>query len=106
MGRLDPGTSRGPMINSISKPWRIVALSLAVLTGAHASETPSVSSNASSSRPVELDGMQDYAVVSATHPFLMKDRAAIAQILSFLESGCFSHDDSDADKNIPGRCAQ
>jgi triacylglycerol lipase len=50
-------------------------------------------------KSAKLDGMQDYVVVSATHPFLMKDRAAIAQVLRFLESGCFSHDD-DADNTL------
>jgi pimeloyl-ACP methyl ester carboxylesterase len=45
----------------------------------------------------KLDGMQDYVVVSATHPFLMKDRSAIAQVSRFLSTGCFSH---DSNKNI------
>jgi hypothetical protein len=43
-----------------------------------------------------LDGMQDYVIVRATHAFLMKDRAAMEQVVRFLERGCFKHDEHDA----------
>lgn len=38
-----------------------------------------------------LDGMRDFAVVSASHPYLMKDLDAIAQVLHYLATGRFDH---------------
>lgn len=43
-----------------------------------------------------LDGMRDFVVVGASHPFLMNDRTAIRQTLRFLRRGCFSHEGTDA----------
>jgi pimeloyl-ACP methyl ester carboxylesterase len=37
----------------------------------------------------KLDGMKDFATVSASHPFLMRDREVIAKTLSFLRTGRF-----------------
>ena len=39
-----------------------------------------------------LDGMRDFAVVKAAHPFLMNDRDAITLTLRFLARGCFTCD--------------
>ncbi len=37
----------------------------------------------------QLDGMADFLVLSATHPFIMKNRRAISQTVYFLEHGMF-----------------
>jgi triacylglycerol lipase len=39
----------------------------------------------------KLDGMADHIVIPASHPFIMRDRAAISQALSFLKTGRFEH---------------
>ncbi len=39
----------------------------------------------------KLDGMADHVVVSASHPFLMRHDAAIAQTIAFLRDGKFRH---------------
>ncbi len=38
-----------------------------------------------------LEGMQDYLVVSVSHPFLMKNGKVIDQTLGFLQNGRFQH---------------
>ncbi len=40
----------------------------------------------------KLDGMKDHIVLHATHTFIMKNDAAIAQILNFLKQGEFQRD--------------
>jgi hypothetical protein len=37
----------------------------------------------------KLDGMSDFIVIPATHPFIMKNETAIAQTTHFLEYGSF-----------------
>jgi pimeloyl-ACP methyl ester carboxylesterase len=37
----------------------------------------------------KLDGMADHIVIPATHPFIMRNKTAIAQTLSFLKAGKF-----------------
>ena len=37
-----------------------------------------------------LSGMADYKVVQATHPYIMKNRTVIKDVLAFLETGKFS----------------
>jgi len=37
----------------------------------------------------KLDGMKDFLVIHAAHPFIMKRRVAIEQTIHFLEHGCF-----------------
>jgi len=37
----------------------------------------------------KLEGMSDFVVVPTSHPFIMKNRAASAQVLFFLEHGSF-----------------
>ncbi len=39
----------------------------------------------------QLQGMRDFVTVAASHPFLMRDREAIAQTLRFLAQGCFAN---------------
>lgn len=39
-----------------------------------------------------LEGMQDFVVVDASHPFLMNDSRAIGQTIHFLDQGRFAHD--------------
>jgi pimeloyl-ACP methyl ester carboxylesterase len=39
----------------------------------------------------KLENMQDFIIVEASHPFLMRDRVAMEQTIQFLASGCFSH---------------
>ena len=41
----------------------------------------------------KLEGMQDFVIVRASHPFLMKDRDVIEQTIRFLTSGCFAHEE-------------
>lgn len=38
-----------------------------------------------------LEGMTDFVVVPATHPFLMRNRTVIRQTLAFLQTGRFEH---------------
>jgi triacylglycerol lipase len=38
----------------------------------------------------KLDGMTDFCVISATHPFIMRNKEAIEQVLVFLAEGRFS----------------
>ncbi|MCC6929405.1 MAG: alpha/beta fold hydrolase [Gemmatimonadaceae bacterium] len=49
-------------------------------------------------RNARLDGMRDFAVVSAAHPFLMNDAAAIAMTIRFLAFECFT---CDASRPVP-----
>jgi len=52
----------------------------------------------------KLEGMQDFVIVRATHPLLMKDRDVIEQTLRFLTSGCFSHEEppmAEAQECVP-----
>jgi len=37
----------------------------------------------------KLEGMKDFLVIHATHPFIMRRRLAIEQTIHFLEHGCF-----------------
>lgn len=39
----------------------------------------------------KLDGMKDFMVVNASHTFIMMNLTAVAQTISFLEAGHFSH---------------
>ncbi|WP_373501517.1 alpha/beta fold hydrolase [Desulfococcus sp.] len=39
-----------------------------------------------------LEGMKDFLVIHATHPFIMKNDAAIRQTISFLKTGMFQRD--------------
>ncbi len=39
----------------------------------------------------QAQGMRDFVTVAASHPFLMRDREAIAQTLRFLAQGCFAN---------------
>lgn len=36
-------------------------------------------------------GMADFRAIAATHPFIMKNKTAIAETLRFLETGAFAH---------------
>ena len=38
----------------------------------------------------KLEGMTDFCVISASHPFIMNDKLAIAQTLAFLACGEFT----------------
>jgi triacylglycerol lipase len=40
----------------------------------------------------QLDGMKDFLVIEATHPFIMKNDKAIEQTKYFLENGAFQHE--------------
>lgn len=39
-----------------------------------------------------VDGMTDFLVVEASHPFIMRDTRAIQETLTFLKAGSFNHD--------------
>lgn len=39
----------------------------------------------------KLEGMSDYLVIHATHPFIMRNREAIRQTIQFLRTGRFEH---------------
>ncbi len=45
----------------------------------------------------KLEGMSDFLVVPHTHPFIMKSKLVIRQVLYFLEHGRFEIDESDTD---------
>lgn len=38
-----------------------------------------------------MEGMTDFLLLHATHPFIMRNDEAIAQVLTFLERGAFAH---------------
>ena len=46
-----------------------------------------------------LEGMRDFIVIPATHPFLMRNAQAIKQTIHFLRTGCFEHEDHDGSCN-------
>jgi len=53
----------------------------------------------------KLEGMKDFLVVHASHPFIMKRRVAIAQTIHFLEHGWFLRNGDHPStplKDIPG----
>jgi triacylglycerol lipase len=39
----------------------------------------------------KLVGMKDFIVISSSHPFIMKNREAVAQTIKFLRDGTFAH---------------
>lgn len=39
----------------------------------------------------KIAGMKDFIVLHATHPFIMKNKAAISQVVAFLKNGRFAH---------------
>jgi triacylglycerol lipase len=41
----------------------------------------------------KVDGMRDFIVVLDSHPFIMRSEVAIAQAISFVETGSFVHDE-------------
>ncbi len=47
----------------------------------------------------KLDGMADFVVIPATHPFIMKNRNAIKQTLAFLKSGRFEQPGNEGTKS-------
>lgn len=40
----------------------------------------------------KVEGMTDFIAIQATHPFIMRNKSAIAQTIAFLRSGAFEHD--------------
>lgn len=40
----------------------------------------------------KVEGMSDFIEIPASHPFIMRNKAAIEQALSFIETGAFVHD--------------
>jgi hypothetical protein len=49
-----------------------------------------------------LEGMQDFVVVHASHPFLMNDREVIEQTIHFLSRGRFVTEDKNESKSSKG----
>jgi hypothetical protein len=43
----------------------------------------------------KLDGMTDFLVVSSSHAFIMRSDEVGRQVVHFLQSGRFQHDDSN-----------
>lgn len=39
----------------------------------------------------KVEGMTDFIAIQATHPFIMRNKSAIAQTIKFLRSGAFEH---------------
>lgn len=56
---------------------------------------PGVDDGKVSVQSAKLEGMRDFVVVTASHPFLMADRDVIKQTIQFLTSGCFAHDEQE-----------
>ena len=62
----------------------------------------------------KLEGMRDFIVLSASHPFLMNDRRAIEQTIHFLARGCFvreggqfdAEDSASSQTRSPIRCVE
>ena len=40
----------------------------------------------------KLDGMVDFIEIPASHPFIMRNNAAIAQVVEFISTGAFAHE--------------
>jgi triacylglycerol lipase len=57
---------------------------------------PGVDDGKVSVESAKLEGMQDFVVIKTSHPFLMKDDGVIKQVVRFLASGCFVHDEKAA----------
>lgn len=53
---------------------------------------PGVDDGKVSVENAKVEGMRDFVVIPATHPFLMHNREAIEQTINFLKTGCFKHD--------------
>jgi pimeloyl-ACP methyl ester carboxylesterase len=49
-------------------------------------------------RRARLNGMKDFIVIHAAHPFIMRNREAIRQTLYFLRNGLFCREDGAAQK--------
>ncbi len=43
----------------------------------------------------KLSGMKDFLVVHATHPFIMKNKKVLAQVVFFLKTGAFRHSNEE-----------
>ena len=50
-----------------------------------------------STRGAQVEGMRDFRIIPSPHPFIMKNKYAIAETVRFLNTGRFSS--KDADKN-------
>ncbi len=53
---------------------------------------PGVDDGKVSLESAKVEGMRDYIVIPASHPFLMTDGEAIKQTIHFLEHGAFAHE--------------
>jgi pimeloyl-ACP methyl ester carboxylesterase len=54
---------------------------------------PGVDDGKVSIENARLDGMKDFLVVPASHPFLMRDEQVIGQAVHFLKHGSFGHEE-------------
>ncbi|NIR32590.1 MAG: alpha/beta fold hydrolase [Gammaproteobacteria bacterium] len=98
-----PGQQLGTGPDSVPRRLGPVDAQVGVITGRDTWEPwfsrliPGEDDGKVSVERAKLEEMADFLVVDSSHPFIMYDRAVIAQVRHFLDTGSFEHEGSDSD---------
>lgn len=91
------GSELGTAVVSLPQRLGPAPFELGVIAGDHSINLvlstiiPGADDGKVSVEHARLAGMKDFIVLPASHPFIMKDKAAIAQTVHFLKDGVFLH---------------
>jgi hypothetical protein len=97
------GHELGTKPDSVPQKLGPVSFETGVIAGRHTINwinsliIPGVDDGKVSIESAKVEGMRDFIVIAASHPFLMTDSEAIKQTIHFLANGCFVHDEHAAE---------
>ncbi len=91
-GELGTGATAAPnQLGPVNFPVGVIAGSRSI-NGINSLMIPGSDDGKVSIEHTKVAGMADHIVVPANHPYLMKNPAAIRQVLQFLANGAFAHE--------------
>jgi pimeloyl-ACP methyl ester carboxylesterase len=91
-GELGTGATSAPnKLGPVTYPVGVIAGSRSI-NGINSLMIPGIDDGKVSIERTQVAGMADHIVVAASHPYLMKNPAAIRQVLQFLANGAFAHE--------------